>query len=82
MPSIMQSPTAEVDVRRLRCAPLLADLSAENLATVAASAQLQHFDDGAVLMQQGDVADALCIIQVGSADVFVRSKDRHVFRDD
>jgi thiosulfate dehydrogenase [quinone] large subunit len=77
MASITQSPSAQVDVRRLRRVPLLADLSEENLAPVAAAAQLKHFEDGALLMRQGDVADALYIIQAGSADVIVCSRDGH-----
>jgi len=75
MSSSTQSPRAKVDVQSLRSEPLLADLSEDQLAAVTAAAALQHFDDGAVLMHQGDIADALYIIQMGSVEVIVRTRD-------
>ena len=70
-----QSPMLRVDAQRLQREPLLSGLSEVELATLAAAAQLKHFGDGAVLMRQGDVADALYIIQEGSAEVIVRTRD-------
>jgi thiosulfate dehydrogenase [quinone] large subunit len=77
MASITQRPTANVDVHSLRTIPLLAELPEQILAELAAAARRHYFEDGAVLMRQGDVADALYIIQDGRADVVVRSRDGH-----
>jgi len=71
----VHSSTANVNAQCLRRESLFADLSEEQLTTLSAAARLRDFEDGATLMQQGDVADALYIIQTGTADVVVRTRD-------
>jgi len=46
-----------------------------DLAALAATAELRHYEDQAALMRQGDVADALYIIQAGSTDVVVLTRE-------
>src|SRR5215471_19888605 len=75
MVSDTQPSIAKVDIHSLRTAPLLADLPEADLARVAAAAELRTFEDGAVLIGQGDVADALYIVEAGTADVIVRTRD-------
>jgi thiosulfate dehydrogenase (quinone) large subunit len=66
-----------LDLRSMRGVPLLGDLPDEDLAELAARSELRHFEDGAVLMRQGDTADALYLIQAGQAAVVVQTRDGH-----
>jgi len=68
MPSF--SPIA---TQALRSVTLFASLSDADLAPLAEHVQTRHFSPGDVLIQQGDPADALYLIQSGRADVTVRS---------
>jgi len=65
----------QLAIQSLRGVPLLRDLPEEDLTAFAAQAELRHFDDGTVLLRQGDPAEALYVIQAGRIDVVVIGRD-------
>jgi cAMP-dependent protein kinase regulator len=58
-----------VDKARLKAIPLFADLSDDDLQTVATFAQEKSVGEGDTLVREGDFSDELIAIEEGSAEV-------------
>lgn len=67
----------ERDVETLRNIPLFAGLPTARLKLIAYTAEVVRFAPGEVLMQQGDLADAVYIITEGEAEVWLADADGH-----
>jgi len=78
MASISNHPLVRVDVQTLQTIPLLADIPEHELAELAATGHRRHFDSGALLIRQDDIAEELFIIETGTADVEVLTRDGQV----
>ncbi|HET8629865.1 MAG TPA: cyclic nucleotide-binding domain-containing protein [Thermomicrobiales bacterium] len=71
MVDAQRSRTEPVDAQVLRKVALFADLPDEDLAALAAQAERRQFAAGAILMRQGDPADALYLVESGRAEVVI-----------
>jgi CRP-like cAMP-binding protein len=58
-----------VDKARLKAIPLFADLSDDDLQTVATFAQEKSVGEGDTLVREGDFSDELIAIEEGTAEV-------------
>ena len=67
----------ERDVDTLRNIPLFAGLPTARLKLIAYTAEVVRFEAGEVMVQQGDVADAVYIIIEGEAEVWLADADSH-----
>jgi len=63
------------DVETLRNIPLFNGLPTPRLKLIAYTAEVVRFEPGEVIVQQGDLADAVYIIMEGEAGVWVEGAD-------
>src|SRR5688572_13564685 len=75
MSEILLSDSLRLNVADLRRIPLFVDLSDLELAELVGSLALWHFDQGAILMRQGDRAHSLLVLQAGRAEVLRTDAD-------
>ena len=61
----------------LRQTRMFADLSSENLATVADVCALRSLDKGEMLFHEGDKAEGFYVLQAGAISVFKITPDGH-----
>lgn len=65
----------EQAVRRLSRLELFRDLDPDTVRTLAEGATLRHYDDGEVLVREGDEGDSLLVIDFGSSVVSKLSEE-------
>lgn len=63
--------TLERDIEMLRTIPLFAGLPTARLKLIAYTGEVVRFEPGEVIVQQGDPADAVYIIEEGEAEAFL-----------
>jgi CRP-like cAMP-binding protein len=63
------------DVETLRNIPLFNGLPTPRLKLIAYTAEVVRFEPGEVIVQQGDLADAVYIVVEGEAEVWVEGAD-------
>ena len=62
------------DIELLRQVPMLAELPDEHLRLLAFSAETRQLEDGAILFQAGDKADAGYLVVDGAVDLITRRR--------
>jgi CRP/FNR family cyclic AMP-dependent transcriptional regulator len=68
------SPDADVEAA-LRGVELFADVSAEDLAELAANARVRHYPRRQIVFSRGDPSDTLIVVLTGRVQIIVRSVD-------